>query len=131
MPSPIFSFFFKPLEILVSQDCSYFSHNPCQIIDPPPYTWKVFRLEDINKNVSGYGNQNWAEAYAVIWYRQLQYTVNCFVVHQNGLDVPLRFEIYPFGVMLLKMKQKTKFWKIGPCTFKLISIRLVKNYLSL
>ena len=30
----------------------------------------------------------------------------------------LKFEIYIFGVMVLQMKQKTQFWKIGPCIFK-------------
>ena len=30
----------------------------------------------------------------------------------------LKFEIYVFGVMILQMKKKTKFWKIGPCIFK-------------
>ena len=26
----------------------------------------------------------------------------------------VKFEIYIFGVMILQMKQKTKFWKIAP-----------------
>ena len=30
----------------------------------------------------------------------------------------LKLEIYLFAVMILQMKQKNKFWKIGMCTFK-------------
>ena len=35
------------------------------------YSWKAFRLEDVNEDLSGYGNHN--QAYTVR-YRQLQYT---------------------------------------------------------
>ena len=52
-PSPIFSIFFKLLEILVSQESSYFSHNHSKF-----HSWKEFHLKDINENVSGYGNHN-------------------------------------------------------------------------
>ena len=38
---------------------------------------------------------------------------------QTAQPFQLKFEIYFFGVMILQMKQKTKFWKIGLCTFKL------------
>ena len=43
-------FFFKLLEILLSQERLYFSYNPRQ---NAAEEW-VFRLEDINENVSGY-----------------------------------------------------------------------------
>ena len=32
----------------------------------------------------------------------------------------LKFEIYIFAVMIRQMKRRTKFLKIGPCTFKII-----------
>ena len=41
---------------------------------------------------------------------------NCFI-HSNGLTVSTKILNYIFGVMVLQMKQKTEFWKIGPCTF--------------
>ena len=50
-PTCIFSTFFKLFEILLSQESSYFSHNPWQILQ-----LKVFCLEDINEHVSGYGS---------------------------------------------------------------------------
>ena len=37
---------------------------------------------------------------------------------QKTWPFQLQFEIDIFGVMILQMKQKTKFWKIGPRTFK-------------
>ena len=45
--------------------------------------------------------------YIGIRYRQLQYTklLECFKWN------------YIFGVTILQMEQKTKFWKIWPCTF--------------
>ena len=42
------------MEILLSQESSYFSHNPLQI----NFTAEKFRLEDINENVPGYDNHN-------------------------------------------------------------------------
>ena len=53
-PSPIFELF-KLLEILVSQESSYLSHNPVKF-----YSWKV--LEDIDENVPGYDNHNYKPA---------------------------------------------------------------------
>ena len=53
--------FFKPLEILVSQESSYISHNPCQSLQ-----LENVPLEDMNENVPG------NTAYTVR-YRQLQY----------------------------------------------------------
>ena len=53
-PSPIFQPFFKLLEILVSQESSYFSDNSWKISQLKT----VFRLEETNENVSGYGNHN-------------------------------------------------------------------------
>ena len=52
-PSLIFQLFKKLLEILISQESLYFSHNPWQISQ-----LKLLRLENINENVSGYGKQN-------------------------------------------------------------------------
>ena len=48
----------------------------------PNLTTEMCCLEDINENLSGYGNHN--QAYTVR-YRQLQ-TQNCYV-HINGLTV--------------------------------------------
>ena len=39
----------------------------------------------------------------------------------------LKFQIYIFGVMILQMKQKTEFWKIGPCIFKSYPILCVRE----
>ena len=50
--SYLFNLFFKLLEILLSQESSYFSHNPWHILQLK----RVSCLEDINENVSGYGN---------------------------------------------------------------------------
>ena len=36
-----------------------------------------------------------------------------------------KFQIYIFGVMILQMKQKIKFWKIGPRTFKREKVKAV------
>ena len=69
----------------------------------------MFRLEDINETEPGMtsllsldskiaGNCN---------------AQNCFV-HPNGLIVSTKISIYIFGVMILQMKQNTKFWKIEP-----------------
>ena len=46
------------------------------------YSWKVFRLEDINENVSSYGIHNWAYTvrFATAIYK-------IAFVHQNGLTV--------------------------------------------
>ncbi len=49
MPGPIASDFFKLLKILVSEESSYFSHD---ITPGEFYSWKVYRLEDINENVT-------------------------------------------------------------------------------
>ena len=42
-------------------------------------------------------------------------------------QILLKFQIYIFGVMILQMKYKTKFWKIWPCNFKLIKCAKVSN----
>ena len=39
---------------------------------------------------------------------------------QTAWPFQLKFEINIFGVMILQMKQKTKFWQVGPCTFKVL-----------
>ena len=60
--SPVLSFHFFPklFDILILQDSSYFSHNSWLIsqLKSVPFSkfhsWKVFRSEDINENVSGY-----------------------------------------------------------------------------
>ena len=44
------------------------------------------------------------------------YIQNCFV-NPNVLTVSTEIEIYIFGVMISQMKEKTKFPKIGLCTF--------------
>ena len=41
------------LEILVSQETSYLSKTHDKI-----HNWTIVRLEDINENVSGYGDHN-------------------------------------------------------------------------
>ena len=48
-----------------------------------------------------------------IRYRQLQYTklLDCFKIKL------MKFEVYIFGVTILQMEQKTKFWKIWLWTF--------------
>ena len=69
----------------------------------------MFRLEDINENVFGYGRPNHNKAYSVR-YRQLQYKIASYI--QTAWPFQLKFAIYIFGVVILQMKQKTKFWKI-------------------
>ena len=114
LKSPVLSFqlfFFKLLEILLSQKSSYFvTHGKF-------YSWKVFAEKLFNENVSGYGNHIYAYT---VRYRQLQYTKLLHTSKQ--LD---RFNwnlIYIFGEMILQMKQKTKFWKIGSCTSKMFIV---------
>ena len=51
--SYLFNFFSKLLEILLSLESSYFSITGGKI-----YCWKVFRLDNDNENVTGYGNHN-------------------------------------------------------------------------
>ena len=58
-----FIFFFKLLEILLLPD--YKKAHIFLITYVKFYSWKVFRLEDINENVAGYGNHNQAYAYTV------------------------------------------------------------------
>ena len=53
VPGLIASDLFKLSDILVSEESSYFSHYPCQILQ-----MKMYRLEDINENVTSYGNHN-------------------------------------------------------------------------
>ena len=48
-----FQIFSKLLEILLSQESSYFSHNPWQILQ-----LQCVPFGDINENVTGYGNLN-------------------------------------------------------------------------
>ena len=40
------------------------------------HSWKVFRLEDTNENMSSYGNHNQA---STVRYRQLQYKIASYV----------------------------------------------------
>ena len=52
--------------------------------------------------------------------RQLQYIYMYKITLYIQTDWPfqLKFEIYIFGVVILQIKQKSKFWQIGSCTFK-------------
>ena len=50
---PIASDFFQLSEILVSEEISYFLISPGEF-----QSWKMYRLEDINENVTSYGNHN-------------------------------------------------------------------------
>ena len=93
-PSYLFNFLSNLNADFASRGSSYFSH--CKF-----YSWKVFRLEDINENVSGHGNHH--RRY------KLQATVIMFDF--------FFFFFFVFGVMILRMKQKIKFCKIGPCIF--------------
>ena len=56
-PGPIASYFFQPFEILVSdwRKLIFFliSHNEL-------YNWKMYRFEDINENVTSYGNHKFS-----------------------------------------------------------------------
>ena len=54
-PGPIASDLFKLSEILVSEESSYHIF----LITPGEFdSWKIFCLEDINENMTCYGNQN-------------------------------------------------------------------------
>ena len=78
------------------------------------FTAEVFRLEDTNENVSSYGNGNHNRSLPskIIGNCNIQI---CFV-HPNGLTNSgeiLNLQL----VVILQMKEKTKFQKIGPCPF--------------
>ena len=45
--------FVKVCEILVSKESLYFLITPGEF-----YSWKIYRLEDNNENVTSYGNHN-------------------------------------------------------------------------
>ena len=55
VPGPIASdfFFFKLSEILVSEESSYYFITPGEF-----YNWKMYCLENINENMTSYGNHN-------------------------------------------------------------------------
>ena len=98
----LFIFYFGDL---LSHESSCVSHNPWQISQ-----LKVFRLEEINENMPGYGNS------------KIQATAICKTVSYiktTWLYQP-KFKIDIFEVMILQMKQKTNFFfffcKIRPCT---------------
>ena len=62
----------------------------------------MFRLEDIDENVLGYGNHN--QTYTVR-YRQLQITKLLRTYKRQGCYDP-NFEFTTLGVMILQMEQK-------------------------
>ena len=80
-PGPIASdFAFKLSLILVSEESSFFSHYPWWISQ-----LKLNRLEDINENVTSYGNHNYVYT---VRHRQKQNTQSLFVspgLYPNGL----------------------------------------------
>ena len=93
-PSLIFKFFFKVTRfVYIVRKLTFF-----------PLPLSIFII-DINENVRGYGNHNYA----------LQLDVcncniqNCFV-HPNGFTISTKIFNF-FGVMIIKMKQKTEFEK--------------------
>ena len=77
-------------------------------------SWKWFCLKGINENMPGYGNRNWAYT---VRYRQVQYT--------KLLHTSERLDLFNWNVeftslewWFFKWNKKTKFWKLGLCTFK-------------
>ena len=78
----------------------------------------MFRLEDINEDVSSYGNHN--QAYTVR-YRQLQYTK--LLCTSKWLDqLTWNFKFTTLVWWFFKRKRKLNFKKIGPCHFIEISL---------
>ena len=55
------------------------------------------------------------QIYAAVIYKIASYV-------QTAWRFQLIFLIYIFGAMILQIKQKTKFWKIGPCAFNWVGI---------
>ena len=84
------------LEILLSQERSYF------------FSWRMVNFM-AEKNA---GNWAYIVRYATAVYK------NCFVRSNNLTIFNQNFECTSLAVIILWMKQKTSFWKIGAWTFK-------------
>ncbi len=96
--SDCFRLFFKLSEILVSEESSYFSHYPLWILQ-----LKNVPLEDINENVTSYGNR--------------QSKIYNLSLHPNGLsDLTEIWNQDFFGDDAL-FEGLYPFWEIGPGTF--------------
>ena len=110
--SNFFTFYFKLLGILVFWIFGVWYRKKTHIFlitNGKFYSWKVFHLLDINKNMPGYVSNNHNQTYTVR-FRNYN-TQNCFHV-QKAQSIQPKFGIYIFGAMIFQIKQKTKFWKV-------------------
>ena len=102
--SYLFNFFFKLFEILVSHGSSYFPITHVKF-----HSWKVFRLENINENMSGYGNHNYA--YTVRYNRQCNCNIQIALYIQTVWPFQLKFWICILEWWFLKWTRELNFEK--------------------